>query len=312
MFAMICWLIGATQAGEWQFSLGGEINDAPHGTLDLSWRREALRAELLTDTLQISWNPESERGRWWVAARAEGRGAGLMPAPWTDGAPDPTRALTASYVGSQGGWLRYLPHGLYAGAAGHARLYTFGALSETTIEVPGTTPWLNADAIVGWWTSSVNGWIRAGADWLGEGLSPHVAGELNAQPDWTLAPRAELRAGWAEGQTIVNRTRLGGLNPYVVPLAGAYWAEWWVEDYVALRTGPIWSADTWRAEVTVDAVWFDGQTALGFGAEARYQPSLWFGELAGGYAPWIPRQDGLAPASVWFLVGRSWGAIGRD
>lgn len=74
-------------------------------------------------------------------------------------------------------------------------------------------------------------------------MSPRVVGEFTYSPgpregQWfALLPRFELRAGWARGQDRVLRTRLGGLNPYVVPLAGAAWAEWLVERYVAGRAG---------------------------------------------------------------------------
>src|SRR4051812_35878039 len=88
-------------ADGWQnhFAFGGEINADPHGVGDFGVRKGPFSIQLFTDTLELRYQPESPRGRWWLAARGEALAAGLMLSPWTDGAPDPRRALLASYGG---------------------------------------------------------------------------------------------------------------------------------------------------------------------------------------------------------------------
>ena len=63
--------------------------------------------------MDLRWTPSWDHGRGWVAARGQFGAAGLMISPWTDGAP--SDGVRASYVGLEGGVLRYLPRGFYAG-----------------------------------------------------------------------------------------------------------------------------------------------------------------------------------------------------
>lgn len=296
---------------ELRAAAGGEINADAHGRVDLGLRRGPWSAELLTDTLDLRYGPDLKRGRAWAALRAEGGAMGLLISPWTAGAPDPGRALLGHQVGVEGGALRYLPAGLYAGAQGGARLVAFGATATTEIPVPAARPILSGEALAGWWRPSARAWLRAGLDLQpgaesGQPLSPHVALEAAWTPDGLVAPRLELRGGLAQGQDLVTRTRLGGLNPYVVPLAGAAWAEWWVEDYAALRAGPTLQTEHLHLTAAVDAAWFDGQGAVGFALGSRWTYKKFWAEAAGGYAPWIPRQEGVSPLSLWFSIGLDW------
>lgn len=300
---------------EWRFAAGGEFNADSHGILDLGFRKGAFSIELLTDTLEVRYAPEQARGRWWVAARGEGGAAGLMISPWAQGAPDPSSALLASYAGVEGGWLRYLPRGLYAGGQAVARLYTFAPFSDaTTVAIPGTTPFATLDLLAGYYSPRLSGWTRVGADLEGQTLAPHAHGSLGwRQPllGSNLQTRVHLNAGIADGQGLISRTRLGGLNPYVVPLAGAAWAEWWVEDYVAARIGLGHQTEFLDLEVFADGAWFDGAEAVGAGARLRLTVKHWFVDGAFGYAPAIPRQEGVGRSSVFLLLGRTWSRLGR-
>jgi hypothetical protein len=179
------------------------------------------------------------------------------------------------------------------------------------------------DAIVGWYTPAARGWARAGVDIATTDATalraPHLVGAFAWMPDWraggvALAPRVELHAGIAENQDDLLRTRLGGLNPWVVPLAGAAWAEWWVEDYAAARLGGTVGAGEpgakqvgVRVSPFVDLATFDGDAAAGFGLGVRAWRGRLFADLTGGVAPWIPRQDNVGRTSVWFAVGWDWG-----
>jgi len=99
---------------------------------------------------------------------------------------------------------------------------------------------------------------------------------------------------------------VGGLNPYVVPVAGAAWAEWWVEDYVAVRAGGEVHTPTVDVLLFTDVAAFDGPqgggTAVGLGLAPTVQVGPVDVALAGGVVPWVERQDGVARWSSYVLV----------
>ncbi len=301
--------------GPWQgrVALGAELSTRSFGIVDLGLRKGPLSIELLTDTLDLRYAPTLRSGRAWVGLRVEAFAAGLMIAPWKDGAPDPGRALNAGYAGLDGGWMRYLPASVYAGLQGSARLYLFWATEGTVVAPPGPTPLFTAEAVLGHYTPHSHLWVRAGADANLTTVAPHVVAEATLRPDWAIAPRLEVRAAWASGQDFVMRTRLGGLNPYVVPLAGAAWAEFWVESYVALRGGPSLRTPlpgrgphTLELSLLADVAGFEGQSAVGFAALASWRYRRLFVNASLGWAPWITRQEGIGRTAGFVLLGADW------
>lgn len=321
-------LISLTQAAAaapgtpWEMRIGGggELGATSFGIFDLGLRKGPLSIQLLTDTLDLRYAPELKRGRAFVGLRAETFAAGLMISPWTDGAPDPARALYAAYLGLDGGYVRYLPAGFYAGVQGGARLYLFFAQSQTTAAVPGPTPVFTAEGVLGHYTPSSHLWVRAGLDGELTVAMPHVAVEATVRPDWALAPRVEVRGAWARNQDFITRTRLGGLNPYVVPLAGAAWAEFWVESYLALRAGPSVRVRLPSRRVTEhslelaavsDVAGFDGRTELGFGLLGRWRYGRYSLDAALGYAPLVHRQEGISRVTGFLLFGTDWSPLRR-
>jgi|SRR5579871_1651414 len=313
MRPLLCALLvsRAALAGDWQWrgDLGGEINPASHGVGDLGLRKGAFSLQLLSDTLDVRYAPEDADGRFWLAARGEALFAGLLPSPWTAGAPDPSRALWASYAGVEAGWLRYRTLGVYAGFAASARVYFFGKPDSSTATVPDTTSLVTLDLVLGRWSPELHAWARVGTDLQNTSLQPHLYAEVIYHPVATIAPRLELRAGAGYHQTFLTRTRLGGLNPYVVPLAGAGWAEFLVDDFVAARLAVAWSTRFTEAGAAVDAAAFDQRLQTGFALLFRGHYRRWFGEAQLGWAPWIERQPGVANVSLWLLVGADWGAF---
>lgn len=309
MIALLLGLALAEDAGPWETRamLGGEFDASSHGVLDLGLRRGPWSAQLLTDTLDLGWDRELSRGRLWVHPRAEFGAAGLMISPWTDGAPDPSRALLASYAGPDLGAIRYLRWGFYGGLSAHLRYAWFGATKGTEIAVPEARLWLRGDALLGYWKPSGQAKLSVGADRDGGPIAPHLTFEGSFAPDWPVAPLLELRAGLARDQDLLSWTRLGGLNPYVVPLAGAGWAEWWVQDYAAARVGETVHAPWGRVGIALDHARFDGQQASGFALLAHVQPKRAFVDASAGYAPWIPRGEDVGRLSVWAVAGLDWG-----
>jgi hypothetical protein len=309
----------------WQLAVGGQIDADSHGDANFGLRSGEWTFALRTDAPEITWNHEGERGRTWVNVRGHAFAAQMFISPWTDGAPDPARAFNAASAGAEAGWVGYGPWGSYFGGRGAADGF-FPYARDTSTELPSQRVVVTADAILGIWRPTLRGWIRAGADLASGGdaslQSPHVVGELQWIPDWSvgkarIGPRVELRAGAAEGQDDLLRSRLGGLNPWVVPLAGAAWAEWWVEDYAAARVGANVGAGEpgakklgIRVSPFVDLAAFDGDAAVGLGVGARAWRGRLFLDVTGGYAPWIARAPGIGRGSLWFSIGWDWGTAG--
>lgn len=299
-----------------RFAGGGQAQNAGNGILDLGVRGDHWSAELQTDTLDLRWRHEGQRGKAWAAMRGAGFAAGLFINPWTDGAPDPGRALTAGYVGPEAGVQRYLDSGLWIGAQGHARYSFFSGRPATTVDVPEPALWLRADAVAGLWRNDgvLQARLRIGLDAdpipFGEPqLSPHLFFDGAWRPVGPLVPWVALHVGLAEEQDDLTRTRVGGMTPYDVPLAGAAWFEFWAEDYVVSRTG--FRADSERgwAGATLDA----GTVGGGVWGLAAHAGWTWSGWQVDGSVAWgggVPRQDGVSPLSLYVLFERGWAPLG--
>ncbi len=237
-------------------ALGGALIEVQsHGEADLGLRSGPWSAEIFTDTLSLKWAPEGEHGRSWLEVRGAAFAAGLMISPWWDDAPAPEMAMTASYLGLEGGTVRYLPFGLWAGGGAGFKYLTFGGRDETVVPVPGPHVMGGPLAAVGWWTRPVQVAVRGGVDLVqpletvpGEGqwglygpvgapVEPWIEGEALWRPRWLVAPRVELRGGMASGKGAATAFRLGGSMPYQVPVTGFGWARFWAESYGAARVG---------------------------------------------------------------------------
>jgi len=322
---------------QWRAALGAQLDSDSHAIADVGVRSGPWSVELLTETLDLRYAPSGDHGRAWIALRAEAAATGLFISPWTDGAPDPARALLSHALGVEAGALRYLPHGLYIGATGGLRYQLFGPTATTTIPVPAGRPVATGDAVLGWWSEHASAWTRAGADawleptdadaWLEPTdadrprLAPHAALQAQAAPAGTLVPVAQVWLGAAQGQDDLTLTRLGGMTPYVVPLAGAAWAEWRVQDYAAVRAGlrlalPVGNGGQASLMPFADAAVAapissrqpDGPWGLGLGLWGRWSQGRSTVDLAGGYAPWILRQPGISPLSMYLRIDVAWGA----
>ncbi len=303
---LLC-LAGAPEAFA---ALGGQLDADPHGVLDAGLRSGPYSLQLRTDTLELSYAPTHTTGRAWVTLRLQGFAAQMLISPWANGAKDPSRALVAMMGEVNGGWVENLGHGFYSGLRARARGYLFFARSEeTSIATPDPTARFEPGAFVGYWSEPLRAELGTRAYLGGERVGANVEGTFTWAPAWAVAPRVSAWFGVGENLDFLTTTRLGGLNPYVVPLAGAAWAEWWVEDYVAGRAGV--AANLGPVELTpfVDAARFDGTNAVGFGLKTHATFEDFFVTAIGGYAPFIERAPGVSRVSVWVLTGSSWIAL---
>ena len=312
---------------------GGQIDDDSHGDVTFGVRSGDLRADLYTDTLELAWEPSQHRGRSWLVARGNAFATGLFISPWSGGAPAPDRGLAVAAVGLDGGVIRYLPSGAWAGPRVSAYGYFFAPYTPDP-EAPPDHGVVSVEGQLGIYRPGLQGALAVGLDVEaqaeavgGTPLQPHVEGAIHWRPDAHVAPIGEGWAAWADGQSAVTRARLGGLTPYGVPLAGAAWAEWWVEDYAVTRVGVGVGATEMaearptvraRGELTADFAAFGDvygdpdapRGAVGGRAAGRLTWRRAYTDLAIGYAPWIPRGDGLGRLSIFFRVGLDWARLG--
>lgn len=300
---LMLWIAATFASPGWDIELGGELSQTPAGIANVRWRHEnGLSLALITDTVDLRLERGFARGRAWVAGRVELGAAGMVHSPWTDGAPDPSRAQLGLYAGPEGGAVWHLGGGFWAGAQATARAYGFVA-SSTNPSPSANRVVLTPEAIAGWWTESADLSVRAGASWSVKAFSPHLHGQLSVHPEGPVAPFFELRAGVAEGTDVVTKTRLGGLNPYVVPLAGAAWAELWVEDYAALRAGPrLWFGKS-HLSVVVDSAVFDGRTETGLAGLLHLASGHVSADVSVGVSPGLRREGDRLAGSTFVLLG---------
>ena len=300
---------------EWRTALGGSVDETPHGVYELGWRRGPASVTFNTDTLDLRWSPDVEGGRWWVALRGEVGGAGLLFSPWRAGGPDRERSLKATYGGAEAGRAWTLPAHAWVAVEGATRTYLFAATDDTDPDVaavPLTTQIVTPGLSAGWWSPFAQAYGRISVDLRTQGgsvVAPAAYGEVVSHPDWRVAPRFEVRAGVADGQDAVTRTRLGGPTPYAVPVLGSSWAEWWVEDFAAARGGVSLRWSGGHLSLLADAATFDGGRAEGFGLDLVHAWSPWRLEVAAGVAPWIPRQRHVGRWSAWARITREWGGF---
>lgn len=315
---------------------GGQVDSDSHGDVTFGVRRGSFRAELYTDTVELAFEPEGQHGKAWVAARACAFAAEMMISPWTDGAPDPAQAMPVAYVGPEGGAQRWGSHGLWGGVHGWAREYVVGPYGGEGQAFPV----FRGDLEGGVWSRPFHASLRLGAHVIpsspyGTPIQPHVEADAHWAPDLRVGPVADAWGALASGQGTVTLTRVGGLTPYVVPMAGAAWAEWWVQDYAVGRAGV--AAGSVGMGETTSRVLARGTLAADVAALAHSEPFAYvsspadgpamfpvgleasgkltykhfYTDLALGYAPWIPRQQGYSRASVFFRIGLDWAPLGR-
>lgn len=304
----------ADDGWSWRGRLGAQIDAGTRGLSEFEFRRGDVTLALFTNALDVRWTPSTDRGRGWVGARLEPVLAGLFFARWTDGAPDPTRSVYASAFGADAGYVVYLPHGLYAGGQVLGQIWHLPWPEDSAVDAPVWQPRLLADGLFGYWSEPVHVWVRAGVDGLAEGASPHVHLSLQTALPWPVRPTIGLRAGWADGATDIVKTRIGGVNPYEVPLAGAVWAEIWTESYAALRVGPEFAGArgrlAWTTSLVVDLVAHDEGGDVGVAGNARFAWGPRWLEVAVGSSPTLPR-PGIVPLSAFVRIGQDWTPLRR-
>jgi hypothetical protein len=121
-------------------------------------------------------------------------------------------------------------------------------------------------------------------------------------------------AAFGVGEDDLTRDRIGGLTPFAAPMAGAPWAGWLSERYVAAQgsvhvrafddfeLGPLVTAlgladpDRTGAQDELGGQW-------GVGALADYRRGPWQFDLRGGWSPTLADDSGRAAWNLFASLG---------
>jgi hypothetical protein len=146
----------------------------------------------------------------------------------------------------------------------------------------------------------VRQWLRAGFQ-----LVPWLRTQLSQS------------ASWGHGEDDLTRVRLGGLNPYVVPIAGAPWATFLSEKFIAVESS--WHFKLWgeqEAGVLLHGVLLEDAERIG--REDTYDimaglgvfVDLRFGgfqiDLRAGWSPTLDYQSSSGQFGAYALAGWQW------
>ena len=136
---------------------------------------------------------------------------------------------------------------------------------------------------------------------------------------WQAHPGFRLQLSESAGANVgvddVTRTRVGGLGPYVVPVAGMPWAHNWTEHHLAgalsahVRVAEGIEAGPLATVVAIVDPHRDGDTdevgvPWGVGAMVDARFGGWQVDLRGGWSPSYAEDTGKAAYSVW--LGGGW------
>jgi hypothetical protein len=304
--------------------VGGRLSDLP--------RDAQLQFELNTDTLRVGFDNVRLNDSWWAGARLEGqfRFGNLLTDYHQNGEFIADRGFGASRFGGVAHLTARREKHLFIRFETGAQRWSFERLDPTSpaLILPRTTTLLQPRLRVTWWDvapdPSLWEWHRPfwRFEGLGFGLSFGVDhrdrttswGDTDTtrnQParnsgvvtqwfrwgrafgDWRFELQEE--AGFMTGADDITRRQVGGMNPYVAPIAGAPWAAYladrWATGSVRQRWAPI---ESMEVGLRVDAAFVDdidrtGTSDPGFASgvalELDWRPAdIWQVDAQVGYA----------------------------
>jgi len=237
-------------------------------------------------------------GRRWFFSRQRDTAPGLR-LPADQWALEPTLRYTLWKLRQDRAWGER--HRLFPRVLG----YAIGLTVSMAVR-PDGDPWGNIAGAAGPPANPRNDPDRVSVlvrQWLLVGLKVHPR----------IRTQVAERLGWGHGNDDLYRVRLGGMNPYVVPLAGAPWAAFLSDRYIAARWS--WHVNVWRdLEVgpLVDLVWMDdirrtgespGGFQTGLGALADWRLGNFQVDLHVGWSPTMDWQASGGQVSLFAALG---------
>lgn len=320
-----------------EFGLAPEVGG--HGFAIVAWRGPSLldgvfSAYLNTDTLHLGVE-EIALSRSLFAGfflRGELAVAGLFPDYYQRGVKLPERGFRASYLQAGGYLSLHFAPSLTAEIEVRGTQWIFGKTAETALVLPESffafsplfrlTFWRvtsNASELaLHKFSPRIEGYfvriegsadVRSrheawGADPRNDPAQTALFARQSFQAGWRPIDRIYVRvresAEYGAGADDINRARIGGNNPWVVPMFGAPWAAWLCERHAALELiagvvfGDQWIGVGWTGAVINDAERRSVLEKYNFLQGAGVIGDLRFGPLQifarGG---WAPPQVGL-------------------
>ena len=327
-----------------------------HGIVYLGWRWQApfglVYAQYNTDTLTAGVTGLCLTNDLCVGAQLKGQVgfAGLLPDYYVDGQRILNLGFSASYLSAAVHAQYRTADRLFLTFQSRARRWFFARTGSTRSDFPlPKDTWVFEQQLdLTWWSFAPDpstqdphrpSWRLTG---LGFGLQANFHHRLDA-PSWGIADRntpdrnlffirqwaaigipigtrvrlqLTERGGWGWSEDDLTRARIGGLNPYVVPIAGVPWAGFLAGRYLAgqatlhfnvggdIEVGPQFDVVTLRDIRRRDEDAFGW--AMGVGAFVDVRWGRWQGELRAGYSPdasgW---QTNTPHLSVYGLLGRT-------
>jgi hypothetical protein len=309
-----------------------------------------------TDTARLAWdrltfcNGLLETG---IRASWERNFAGLLLDYWQRGIEDTSRGIKASYFAGEIYLKANLPHDSYLELNTGIRRWIFGRLGSTNpaLVLPPNAWVFEPRLRYTWWNLQHDAafvdahrmfprivGLAAGLD-LGLDLRSETAAwgdpadPRNDPGSLIFMLRQWFRAGWqlhpvlrtqlfqvasyGHAEDDLTRARVGGLNPYVVPLAGAPWAAFISEKFLSLESS--WHVrifDQIEAGILLQGILIEDVTREGridtydflFGLGAFIDARFWGFQLdiRAGWSPSIDWQSSSGQFGLYCGLGWQW------
>jgi hypothetical protein len=313
-------------------------------------RRSRFMLELNTDTLRVGWDG-IRVGRFELGVQAAGEVliAGLLTNYYVDGRNDQRRGFYASYAALHGfAKLHVKPHYLELAVGGRRWFFSHASSTQPGLVLP-------PEAWVGEVRLRYTLWqVRPDRSlWEAQRLHARISGiafgvelgldERSDAAPWGADPRNQpsrhgilvrqwMRAGvelgrrvrlqldeiacWMWGEDDLNRQRVGGMNPYSVPLAGAPWAGYLAGKLAALHASlHVRVRHEHELGVIADAVVLEDADRLGplgrpdvlagVGVFADVRVKSWQIDLRAGWSPTLTPGSPLGGFGVFASAGYS-------
>jgi hypothetical protein len=290
--------------------------------LNINYRSDEYALRIANDRIQLSREWVNNHASW-ILIEGQGYQSHATAFPWENGAPALWKGYNTSYTGIWSGQIRdwqaneRIPGNFFVGGEGKIRYYWFHNTSEHQ-NPPDSGVRISLNTIFGWNAANFSSHLNVGQNIIQSqqfSLQPFVQlqftyeDELQPHKIDALSPWIEGEIGWGDNLDDINKYRVGGLHPIGVQFAGAGWGEWWLEDFSTMRLGMTQNFYRKNGSIQIglhaDFLLSAEITSASFGQRTIVHWHNWSSTIHWGYAPWIPRQQGVPRISGYGAIIRT-------